>query len=1784
MNYDDLYIPTDINFINIAIGTDDYIQSNMTNNESMLVHRKGDKHSLIVGQHGVSINTTRSQAASASNVSIPLYVDGDIYTTGTIFANHLSMYGITLSDEIDSNVLTKLIHSINSNTLPIHEGYDSDDRTRFNIYSTSYLTIGNLMDTVNNLHPLNIVESASGKVDRLQLNIRNETKKRFSIGILGNSDSSPAMLFTEELRPLHFHVSQNASLLTNTYDVFGMYDCNTMPQLAIDTNKSVVINNTNSKQITYNKYGTGLIITSNIINTFPKLYVDGTAYIADIITKDSYSGSNKHLDDVYIRKEGYTIEANQIIPGAFNPSSEYTFQNGLIVQSMLQIEELNATKLVTITGELLAESNVIIEGVLELRNELIAGLKSKFMSGIEVSEDLILSHGSFVYDGTRLNLNNIMINRNEYNYSVDKIEKYFDNTNDIDSNSLSQQLSNHLINHGTSNIYSIFNYIDDDISAKILIKILADYSTLSSTSNTASVFTLARDDMVNIDNSNVFIPGQLGVGMSSYDTSGHLFKIIKRQKHIDKHQILLEYIKRPNSDIYNAFIGHTSDPLNSNFNGFSIITNNVTGHNIEFYAGIDKTLINNIKPNLIITTNNRIGINTDKPSHTLDINGNIRYNNAYKTLQQKDYKVIHFLEIENKIFLENSGNKNIGLNIDKKFVTKALNVGGGINSIDGFYEGNSKLEIFKEIDSKSVYLNKNISIGWSTNTFNANTTLQLRNLSREENNETLIRLYRGIQDGINNANFTGLEFCPYAIGSAINKWYIYNNHLHDSFDIGYCNSGNNKNAINIVRKNNEKYHVTINGESFDTNTEPNTVLTIKGDVIIEGNINVIGPHNKYLLHGNELLSNSVSIDTSPPLNSFSNLTLSDKDILIRGKKIILIPSISSTLFIGDNTNYFMQYMTEYATNDNVKRQSGNLLVFQDTCFQGNLIADYKPCATFTTANGDTTNITLVRIGILQNTQTSTPGLTYSCKLDLLLKEISNGTIFETKINDSSVSSIYKKNNRDVQIKYGDNNSTIVDTTYLHIENNGFQDLLQLTNNTLTPSIILNNQNKYWRLSGPSQITSNFEISYHTGTGLVNTINNEHISTPFVINSEGRIGINKVDNIDSMLYINSSNTGIPSLRIVNDYIARNSIILSNIEKPSFKYSDIPNLNATLEINYTNISDNLQIDYTSTKITINSNYEFYDSNSKELSEVIYNVSNLNLERTEIYDNHIRFDFFMNESYPTHRINTSNTKDVELFYTFENEPHILSNTYRLPQNLYVSNIYNSETTDELISDSSQFSSRNIHTYIYDIHDTDGYTCNFSKLFTTIIEGDRTYTIYNTIHIKYGLITDDLSVYWDITLKKDVSIQLLNYNTLSTNISNYTNVDNVDEGINYETIYSIIDNDLNISNIYNSTEINYLMTIYNCNITRKYTYTDSFPKYIDNTVEIININNNTENIPHIILQTNEATNSLIQNYSHSIYNSRGVFKLCIEDNITEQKTLLEIEQSGNTTIHGNLIANNLIINGTITNKTGLNLLDLDNLTNQDVDTTENYTIYTTQMLYLGANLGISINNTLTGHNNTIYIKRIENGNSDLLLLDSHTINNCMIKFKNNTSTNYSLGINDTKFSILNDGVDVFRINTSNIHIQGSLILNNTIISDGVIQKINSNNNSILKINDYNNSNIIDIKTNEIEMKQPLLVIEQWIYSDKTFKTNIKNLIDTLSPLDVIDKLNGVTYYNLLSKRNDIGLIAQDVEKVLPEVVYKDTNNKYSLAYANIVALLIEGIKELKKEVHLLKLKNGSE
>jgi hypothetical protein len=87
--------------------------------------------------------------------------------------------------------------------------------------------------------------------------------------------------------------------------------------------------------------------------------------------------------------------------------------------------------------------------------------------------------------------------------------------------------------------------------------------------------------------------------------------------------------------------------------------------------------------------------------------------------------------------------------------------------------------------------------------------------------------------------------------------------------------------------------------------------------------------------------------------------------------------------------------------------------------------------------------------------------------------------------------------------------------------------------------------------------------------------------------------------------------------------------------------------------------------------------------------------------------------------------------------------------------------------------------------------------------------------------------------------------------------------------------------------------------------------------------------------------------------------------------------------------------------------------------------------------------------------------------------------------------------------------------------------------------------------------------------------FSDVRLKSNIVT-ID--SALEKVLKLRGV--YFTKDDKNSMGVIAQEVEKVIPEVV-ADNGGYKSVAYGNIVGLLIEAIKELKQEIEVLK--NGN-
>ena len=150
-------------------------------------------------------------------------------------------------------------------------------------------------------------------------------------------------------------------------------------------------------------------------------------------------------------------------------------------------------------------------------------------------------------------------------------------------------------------------------------------------------------------------------------------------------------------------------------------------------------------------------------------------------------------------------------------------------------------------------------------------------------------------------------------------------------------------------------------------------------------------------------------------------------------------------------------------------------------------------------------------------------------------------------------------------------------------------------------------------------------------------------------------------------------------------------------------------------------------------------------------------------------------------------------------------------------------------------------------------------------------------------------------------------------------------------------------------------------------------------------------------------------------------------------------------------------------------------------------------------------------------------------------------------------------------DGGDV-KISDAGTHV-GSLTNSS---SDFVIQSIVQDKDIIFKGND-GGSGITALTLDMSGAGAATFNNDVTAFSDERLKTDIKTIEDAL---EKVSQMRGVTF-----KRegvNGTGVIAQEVQPHLPEVVH-DKQEYLSVAYGNMVGILIEAIKELKTKVDKL-------
>ena len=106
-----------------------------------------------------------------------------------------------------------------------------------------------------------------------------------------------------------------------------------------------------------------------------------------------------------------------------------------------------------------------------------------------------------------------------------------------------------------------------------------------------------------------------------------------------------------------------------------------------------------------------------------------------------------------------------------------------------------------------------------------------------------------------------------------------------------------------------------------------------------------------------------------------------------------------------------------------------------------------------------------------------------------------------------------------------------------------------------------------------------------------------------------------------------------------------------------------------------------------------------------------------------------------------------------------------------------------------------------------------------------------------------------------------------------------------------------------------------------------------------------------------------------------------------------------------------------------------------------------------------------------------------------------------------------------------------------------------------------------------VTITTNGINVVGVITATDFNSASDLSLKTNIQSISN---PIDKILQINGVTFNWRESNKPSVGIIAQEIEKVFPELV--NGENPKTVNYNGLIGLLIEAVKEQQTEINNLK------
>jgi hypothetical protein len=1110
------------------------------------------KWNMYVNHEGVAINTSRYISSNYREPNASLYVNRNIQCDGIIQAHGIHFSNISISGEIGSNALVDLIKGVNdlSQSQPFKTGVVTYFNNLYNmkylvnnIYTPNYLTLGGLVDTNYNQHPLNINSTPNNDFNNIHIALRNDTYNtttnelsKLSIGIIGGSNISPAVISTTKGMPLEFHVNKSAKEINALYnrEAVPTYSNDTdFAALTIDNNGNVCIGKNIAENITYYKNVLNNGVSSNIsITKQMRFDVKGASKFDDIIIYDNFANDYKHIDDVYIRADGVgSIRPSQITAGIFNGAS-YTFNN------------------------------------VDIRNTLSS-------VNINVTETL---------DAHNINVNNISV----FDNAVFRGTASFINTDQLSINHLN--ITNDLFIGGTR--VSPINIADETLG----------YTTLSSTTDNGNkyFFTYVHSNIANLDaNRNISFPNKLSVGPGKdygFDGIVNIFKDTISSNNIE---VIIQ--NKVNDNKFIGKVGHLSY-LDFYDNSLLINTNNVPDkkHNIYFYPSFDiSRLENNVfgnnlvnTPPMLSITNSGVGVNTKLPHEGihLDIDGKIAATDYYLYKDDVITKMSGFVHNSYKnyynIYNENTYKYCINYDNLTSYSAKmrGLNVKLGINS-DAYYQNDKLIETLQVTNNPgSFYTNKKISLGWSGE--DVHLPLQIRNTNIEDYNHSVIRIYRGVRGGgvHNNADYSGIDICEYdrdlTDDRDLEKWFIYKNHKYNDIDsrdiarigplqIGYTDKTIEPTSFGMsmyYNTINSNYHVDFNNPnvSYDfLNAERNAAVSIYGDLEVYGNINIIDNSSNnfnFRLKKVEGLTElakyidvvSVSNVIYKNIMEYSDIEYSGKNIIFKPTKSIIVDSMINTdipLVVKQNNDaYSVAKFITYTSNVLTDANAANANHYHDYSALELGIYKYNDFTTY--YDKDHNNIkNMVQILVSNNNHINTVGntnLTFS-----YYKNDSNNDFYHPFVEfNNSFSKTY--------MHLGQGDSGYNSNISLHIDDDNKYGI-QITN-TYNPVKmcmvnIAGDRNKYNIISSGG-IDNNFRFTIDAavvsanvepGVGdLVNMLTIDPYTTGINLRDGVRYGFNET-NPDQTFSMNSEydeQTMLINARYTKDYVYTKATVDAN----------------------------------------------------------------------------------------------------------------------------------------------------------------------------------------------------------------------------------------------------------------------------------------------------------------------------------------------------------------------------------------------------------------------------------------------------------------------------------------------------------------------------------------------------------------------------------------------------------------------------------------------------------------